>query len=254
MKRIAPLLALVATPALAAPDISTATLYSGYYSASRGYTDRFVVGAYGDLYNGAMGIHFDLAHVDREQNASFGAAGLSYALNDQAKVKVMAGSSTGNGTILPSLFLLGSLQLKPAPGWIVTPQVIYRRYRIGGREIAPSIATARYFDIPSDTGGYYVAQANVGLSFTNGGNTGWAAGAGLTTIRKSGLSLGANLTAGHMAYDSIFGTGVRSSFYGGGATIGHRIGGGNELYVRADVSHTKFYTVSGAMLGFKVKL
>ena len=57
-----------------------------------------------------------------------------------------------------------------------------------------------------------------------------------------------------MAYDSIFGTGVRSNFYGAGASVGQRVGDGHEVYLRGDYSHTKFYDVTGAMLGLKIKL
>lgn len=253
--KLLPLLTLfVASPAIAATEPSVATLYSGYYSTSGGYSDRFVVGTFGDLYSGAAGYHFDLAHLDREQNAQYGAVGLSYALSDKARAKVMVGSSTRNDNILPSLFLLGSVQFKPADKWVVTPQLIYRRYRQGGQEIAPSIQAAHYFNLAGDSGGYYVAQGDAGLSFTSGGNTGWSGGAGLTSLRKSGLNLGANVRAGHMAYDSIIGTGVRSNFVGGGVSVGHRIGKSHELYVRADYSHTRFYDVTGAMLGLKIKL
>lgn len=254
MKILSLLTLLAASPAFAAPEPSVATLYSGYYKADRGYTDRRVVGTFGDLYSGAAGIHFDLAYLDREQNAGFGAVGLSYALSDTARAKVMVGSSTDNDNILPSLFLLGSLQLKPADKWVVTPQIVYRRYRMGGKEIAPSVQAAHYFNLAGDAGGYYVAQADAGLSFTSGGNTGWSGGAGLTTIRNSGLSLGANVRGGHMAYDSIVGTGVRSNFWGVGGSVGQRLGKGHEVYLRGDYSHTKFYDVTGAMLGLKIKL
>lgn len=254
MKLFAIVLFGLASPALAATDPSTATLYSGYYHASKGYAPRAVVGSFGDLYSGSTGIHFDLAYLDREQKAGFGAAGLSFDLGQGSRLKMMAGSSTANDNILPSLFLMSSLQFKPRDKWVVTPQLVYRRYRSGGSEIAPSIQAAHYFNMGDAKRGYFVAQGDAGLSFTTGRNTGWSAGAGLTSVRANGLTFGANVRAGYMAYDSIIGSDVRSSFYGGGATIGHRLSSRYDLYVRGDVTHTRFYTVSGAMLGLKVKL
>jgi hypothetical protein len=243
-----------ASPALAAGEKSTATLYGGYYAADNGYEDRMVIGSFVDLYQGANGFHLDSAYVNREQNAAFGAVGYSRQLGDKVRAKVMVGTSTDNDNILPELFLSGSLQFKPANGLIVIPSVTHRQYRTGGKETAPAVQVAKYFNISGDKGGYYVAQADGGLSFNSSEDTGWSLGAGLTSVRKSGLTFGASARVGYMSYDSVLGTGVRSDIYGVSASIGHRVGKGAEVYLRGDVSKTDFFTVSGAMIGLKFAL
>lgn len=253
-------LAAASSPAAAqnSGEESATTTYAGYYHVDRGYEDRTVVGNFTNLYVGDLGIHTDVAYVDREENGVFGAGGLSYALNDSVRVKAMAGTSRGDVNILPELFLTGSVQLKPAKGWVVTPDVTYRKYRNGGKEISPGVQVAKYFNVAGDTGGYYVAQADGNLSFVDGTDkTGWSAGAGITFVRNSGWNLGLNTRYGYMAYDTVTGTGVlpvRSKVLGLGASVGYRVTKSTEVFVRGNISDTKFYTVSGAMLGVKFGL
>jgi hypothetical protein len=233
---------------------SSATLYSGLFKASDGYSDRWVVGSYANVYRGDFGLHSDVVYVNREVNAFFGAFGLSHALGQSTRGRIMVGSSTSNRNILPNAYLSGSLEIKPSAGLVVTPSLTYRHYRSGGRELAPAVQLARYFDMPSDSGGYYVLQADGGLSFNDSGRAGWTAGAGLTTVRKSGLSFGIAGRTGYSAYDSAYGYGVTSRNYGGSVTAGYRIGPGYELFVRGDATRSRHYTVAGALVGVKIPL
>jgi hypothetical protein len=233
---------------------SSSTIYSGLFRANNGYHDRWVIGSYANLSRGGTGFHSDIVYVNREDNAFFGAFGLSHAITERTRAKIMVGSSTSNRNILPNAFVQGSLQIKPSEGLIVTPALTYRHYRSGGREVAPAVQLARYFDLKGDAGGYYVAQADGGLSFNNSGRGGWSAGAGLTTVRNSGLSFGLAARAGYSAYDNAMGFGVTSRNYGGSATVGYRLGRGYEVFVRGDVSKSRFYTVSGAIVGLKFPL
>jgi len=254
------LLTAGASPALAqnAGDESSTTTYAGYYHVSNGFEDRAVVGNFTNIYAGSFGIHSDVAYVDREENGTFGALGLSYAPTETVRIKASAGTSTNDVTILPELFLSGSIQVKPAKGWVVTPDLTFRKYRTGGKELAPGVQVAKYFNVKGDTGGYYVAQVDTGLSFVEGSNkTGWSTGAGITFVRNSGWSLGLNARYGYMAYDVVTGTGalpVRSNLLGLGASVGYRFNKKMEVFVRGNVADTKFYTVSGAMLGLKFGL
>lgn len=233
---------------------SSATLYSGYFNANNGFSDRWVIGSYANLYRGATGLHSDIVYVNREDNAFFGAFGLSRALSASTRGKIMVGSSTSNRDILPDRYLSASLEMKPSQGLVVTPSLTYRHYRTGGREIAPAVQMARYFDLPGDGGGYYVFQADGGMSFNNSRRAGWTAGAGLTTVRKSGLSLGIAGRAGYSAYDSSNGFGVTSRNYGGSVTAGYRLGRGYEVFVRGDATKSRHYTVAGALVGIKIPL
>jgi hypothetical protein len=231
---------------------SHATLYTGYYGASSGYSDRFVTGAFVDIYPGATGIHADILYVDREQNAGFASLGISHEIAGIGRLKVMAGTSTGNQNVLPDLSLQAVLEVQPAQGLILRPAVSYRHFRHGASQIAPSVQIAHYFG--GGSGGYFVAQADAGLTFTNTGRTGWSIAAGLTNVRSNGLRMGLAVRTGYMSYDSLVGTEVRSRLYGGGPNIGYRFLSGHELFVRSDVTRNKYYTVTGAIVGFKVPL
>ncbi|WP_265562231.1 hypothetical protein [Sphingomicrobium arenosum] len=233
---------------------SSSTTYVGYYGVSHGFNDRLVIGNFANLYIDRIGLHSDVAHIEREEAGTYGALGLSYALSDAVRVRGTIGSSTDNDSILPELLLRGSVQFKPGGGLILTPALTYRDYRAGGSSTSPELQVAKYFNMAGDDGGYWVAQANGGLSFNRADETGWTLGAGLTTVRNSGLTIGASLRAGRMAYDTILEQEVRSDIYGGSLSLGYRMGGGTEIYIRGDLADTEFYTVRGAMLGLKFRL
>jgi hypothetical protein len=254
-------LSAVASPAAAqrAGEESTTTTYVGYYGVDEGYDDRLVVGNFTNLYSGAFGVHTDFAHVRREQNGTFGAAGLSYALGEKVRVKAMAGTSDNDGRdILPELYLSGSAALTVSKGLIVTPDVTFRRYRNGGREISPGVAVAKYFNLAGDTGGYYVAQGDASVSFIKDTDErGYQVGGAISTVRKSGITVGLNFNGGKMAYDTITGLGrlpVRSNTLGGGASLGYRFAPKSEIFVRGNVSANDYFWVHGGMLGLKFGL
>lgn len=231
---------------------SQLTLYTGFYSASDGYDDRFVAGGFYDRYAGATGLHADVVYVNREENAGYIALGVSRKIEGLGRVKLMAGTSTRNDSIFPSLLLNLGLEASATKDLIVRPSVTYRRYRNDRYQVAPEIQLAYYFGGNRD--GYFVGQVDGGLFFANGGNTGWSLGGGLTNVRKDGLRIGLAARSGRMAYDSVLGTQVGSKFYGGGPNIGYRFQGGQEVFIRADVSRNDFYTVAGAFVGFKTTL
>ena len=231
---------------------SHVTTYGGFYNANKGYADRYIAGSFIDLQLGSTGLHADVFYGDREQNAAYGAFGVSQMIEGFGRVKVMAGTSSHNQDIVPKLFLSAGFELQPGSQWIVRPAVAYRKFRNNRSQINPSLQVARYFG--GDSGGYFVAQADGSLSFNNVGNTGWSVGGGLTRVSTSGWRFGGALHRGYMTYDAISGTNVHSYTYGGGPNIGYRFSGGQEIFFRSDVTKTRFYTVSGAVVGFKLAL
>lgn len=228
---------------------SQLTVYSGYYSASDGYADRFVAGGFYDHHSGGTGLHADVVYVNREENAAYGALGVSHRIDGLGRIKVMAGTSTDNFSILPELSLHVGLEANATKDLIVRPSVTYRRFRNDRSHVAPELQLAYYFGGNAD--GYYVAQADGGLTLTDTNDTGWSLGGGLTNVRKDGLRLGFAARTGRMVYDSVLGTEVDSRFWGGGPSIGYRFAGGQEVFVRGDVTRNDFYTVAGAFVGFK---
>lgn len=236
-----------------APE-SHATLYTGFLGVDSGFTDRFVVGSFVDLYPGDTGFHADLVYVNREENGAYGAFGLSRRIAGFGRLKLMVGTSTGSQNILPDLSLHAGMEFKPARGLIARPSVTYRHFRHGGSHVEPSVQLAYYFGGGGGTGGYFVAQTDGGLTFTNGGETGWSLSGGLTSVRSNGLRLGFAARAGYMAYDTFLGGEVRSHFWGGGPNIGYRFLSGHELFVRGEFTRNEHFSVTGALIGFKTPL
>lgn len=231
---------------------SQITTYAGYYNASDGYADRYVAGSFMDWQFGATGVHADLLYVDREQNAAYGALGVSQQIEGFGRIKVMAGTSSHDQDIVPRLFLSAGLDLQPARQLIVRPSVAYRSFRGGRSQVNPSMQFAHYFG--GDANGYLVAQADGALFINNTGNTGWSVGGGITQVRTSGWRFGAAIHRGYMTYDAITGTNVHSYTFGGGPNVGYRFASGHELFFRSDLTKTRFYTVSGAIVGLKLPL
>lgn len=246
-----PMAILRPLPPVPLPE-SQLTLYSGYYSASDGYHNRYFGGAFMDRYVGQTGIHADVVYVDREDNAAYGALGLSHRIDGLGRFKLVAGTSTGNQSILPKLSLHAALEVSASKDLIIRPSLTYRRFRNDRSQVAPELQLAYYFG--GNASGYYVAQLDAGLSFTNTDNTGWSLGGGVTNVRKDGLRLGWAGRTGRMAYDSLLGSEIDSRFYGGGPNVGYRFLGGQEIFIRGDVTKNEFYTVTGAFVGFKTKL
>lgn len=242
---------LINEPHLAGVPESHITTYGGFYSASNGYADRYVVGSFIDWQLGATGLHADLLYVDREQNAAYAAVGASQMIEGFGRIKVMVGTSTGQQNILPDRYASLGMEIQPVSGLILRPGIAYRHFRSGASQVSPSLQVAEYF---GGGGGYFVAQGDAAMFITNSGRTGWSLAGGLTHVEPNGLRLGIAVRRGYMAYDSVIGTEVHSKFYGGGPNIGYRFAGGHEIFVRSDVTKTRFYTVTGAVVGYKLPL
>lgn len=244
---------LISAPyALADQQKSDASIYVGTASVSDGFHDRRYIGAFINNYSGDLGFHADLSYVDREEEGLFAAVGVSWQASESWRPKLMVGSSTNNFDILPEIFVALSAQYKPAgeEGWTITPSVTYREYRNGGDEFLPAADFAKYFSA-GDTGGYWVLQGRVALSFNNSNDTGYTIGGGLQTVRSNGLTAGLYIEGGHMTYDSIIGIGVETDYWAIRPSVGYRFSTGHEIYVRGEFADTDFYSVQGVMVGTK---
>lgn len=245
---------LVCGPSFA-QEQSSVTTYAGASAVSDGFADRSYVGSFVNIYDGDLGVHGDFLAVNREENALYGAIGMSWTATDRLRPRLMIGTSSNNSNILPEFSAAVSLQFAPGErsGWILTPAASYRSYRNGGEETRLSFEAAKYFTLPNDTGGYYVAQAKLGASRTDSGAEGYTFGGGIQTIRKSGLAYGINFEAGRVIYDSFDGIGAENNYHAVRPTLGFRFDD-REIFVRGEFVDTQFYSLVGAMVGFKVQL
>jgi hypothetical protein len=233
---------------------SEATAYAGVATVTNGFQDRYYGGVFSDTYFSSVGVHADISYVDREENGLYGALGLSFQATDTLRPKIMVGTSTGNFDILPKIYVSLSTQYKSSDedGWTFTPSVAYRQYRNKGEETLPSLDFSKYFKMDSDESGYWAVQGHGAVSFNNSSSTGYSAGGGLQTVRSTGLTAGVYAEGGRMTYDSIIGIGVQTDYWAIRPSLGYQFSQSHEFFVRGEYTHTDFYNVTGALIGFKV--
>ena len=234
---------------------SSAMAYVGFSSPTNGYENRYFEGIMIDKYvDDRLGIHFDAAAVQREQDGVYAAIGASYRITDGVRVKGMFGGSTDNRNILPEYYGYGQVQIQSGKS-VFTPSLAYRHFRTGMTEYQPAADVAHYFSIPGDSGGYYTLQARAAYAIHPGKNAP-SFGAGITTTRKSGLSLGIYAEGGRLAYANLVdigAPGVDSPFWSVRPSIGYRLTPRIEIVARAEYSRNDFFSTRGAMLGLKTR-
>jgi hypothetical protein len=261
------LAALAAAPGIAAPATpplaqqSVVSIFTSNFAVNNGYSNRFAVGGFADIYSGRVGMHADITTVQREEDGTYGALGLSYQLSDAVRPQFAIGTSTKNDSILPQLFLNASVKITPGTGWVVTPGLTYRDYGpgrlIGTRRdyYQASVAVSRYFNMPSDTGGYWVAQADGALASRTVGTSPWSLALGLQTVRNNGWRFGVSGGSGFMAWDPQTGASdVVSHMWNIGGSIGYRFHGPTEVFARVSHAHNDFYDADGGLIGLRFYL
>lgn len=246
---------LASATAAAAQEQSAVNIYAGSASVDEGFDDRDFIGAYLSLFADGVGFHADVSSVWREEDATFGAVGVSWDATETLRPLVMIGTSTENLNIMPEVYASAQLRYKPAAaqGWVLTPRLTYRSYRSGGEELQPALDVVRYLP-PADASGYWVVQAGGALSLNSSDENGYSVSGGVQTVRANGLSAGVAAEAGKMTYDSLLGIGVESEFWAVRPSIGYRITPKHEIYLRGEIAETDFYNLQGVLLGVKLGL
>ncbi|MCP1335550.1 hypothetical protein [Futiania mangrovi] len=222
---------------------------------SEGFDDRLYGGIQANTYLGKLGLHGEVAGALREEDAAYGAAGLSYALTPEIRAKAMVGTSTSNDSIYPQFLAHGSLEITAATGLVLRPAVTYRDYRNDVEETTVGADLTKYFS-PFADGGYLVGQVKGNVSFVSpGSNTGWETGAALTYVTRDGHSAGAEVFGGTMAYDNTVGlssVSIENDFFGVRPKVGYRLSDATELFVQGEFIDTDAYDVIGGLAGIKV--
>ncbi len=229
----------------------------GAYSVDSGFSDRAFVALQGSLYDETgFGVHVDTSHVQREEEAVFFAAGLSYAISPSVRAKLMAGTSTENDGIQPDLYLNGSatVDFGPQAGLVLVPELIYRSYRNGVEEVQGQATLNKYF-APFQDGSYIVGSVSGSVNYvTPGDNVGWEAGASLLHVRPRYMSMGLGAVVGSSAYDNQLGAtsiGVRNDYVGLRPSASMYLSPDVEVFVRGEYLWTDFYELAGGFAGIK---
>lgn len=233
---------------------SNVTVYAGGLDVTKGFENRNYAGIFYNQYFGSVGVHADIVGIRREEDSGFATVGMSWDAAKGVRPKVMIGTSTSNLDIHPEVYVSAQAQIRPTADTrtIVTPSITYRKFRTGAEEVIPGVDAVYYFSIPADTTGYYVAQAGANVVLGEADDTGYSVGMGLQTVRANGLSFGAYVEAGSLAYDSLIGEGVQTDFYSVRPALGLRFTPETEVFFRGEYTHTDFYEASGLLVGFKL--
>ncbi len=234
------------------------TVQSGGLSVSNGNSDRFFSSAHLDfLTPSGLGIHTEVSGHVREEDAAFVSGGVSYALTPMIRPKVVVGSSTRNNQILPSFFTRGEVQfdLGPTAGLLFTPEINYRKYRVGTEEISAGGTITKYFP-PLNDGSYLVGSVRGSVTDVSpGNNTGWEVGGSLIYVAPQFYSFGAEVFGGLMAYDSVLSVGtaaVRNEFVGVRPLASTYASENIELFLRGEYVSTEAYDIAGGSAGVKI--
>ena len=230
--------------------------YGTALSVNNGFSDRTAIGVAANVYStlSGWGVHFDAASNWREENASFFAGGLSYAVTPNIRPKVMLGTSSSNLGILPRTYVYGTVEVNVAP-FIFRPAVFYREFRNGVEQTTPQLEAVYYFPAPPGAP-YFVAQGSVGVDFVNpGSHIGYLINGALTYVMPKVGTLEMGVFGGTMAYDNVLckgPCGVSNKFVGIRPKVSAYFGESSEVYLAGEFVRTDYYDVAGGSLGLKV--
>jgi hypothetical protein len=241
------------TPESREPARFETTTQVGGLDVDSGFEDRLVAQTSANLLlpSGA-GVHLDVVGEEREEDAVFTAAGVSYR-TENFRPKLRLGTSTENENIQPEIFAefeLGYIS-DPEDGYTLTPLVSYRKYRNTAEETALGLSATRYFDAQGDR--LWIAQAfGRGTYADPGSNLGFSAGGSLAYSKYDTWSIGLLAEAGRSRYDSVLGAGsVENDFYSLRPFGSIRISDNAELFARLEYYNTEVYDALGGFLGVK---
>lgn len=248
-------LALVPAPA-AARQRNYVLAYASVLDLSDPLETRTTQGAFVNVYTDSdVGLHADVVHVNREEEATFFSAGVSVPVNGHLRPRLMVGTSTGNRAILPDLALALSVQITPGDdsGWIITPGLSYRHFRNGDSATIASLGVTRYFSMSWDRGGYYAAQASVSTSLTDSEAMRASVTAGLQTVRRNGVIVGLSAEAGRLITDPANATDYRGRYFVLRPNLALPLSRRLQLITRGELADTETFDAIGGLLGLKVE-
>jgi hypothetical protein len=241
--------------AQSAPSIgSDLHVIFGRYNVTDGFKDRTFQTAWGNTWfaNG-LGVHGEIHHMNREENATFFSAGLSY--NTPAySIKGIAGTSSSNELILPETYgrIEASFRSDPQSGWIVTPSATYRGYRAGIDEGSVELNVSKYVPVAADAS--LIFQALGRATFIQpGDNFAPSYGGGVSYAVYKKFSIGVLVEGGRASYDAIIGRGsVDEPYVSIRPSASLYITDKLELTASGEFTDRTSYRVDGGFVGVKM--
>lgn len=225
----------------------------GRYNVTNGFSDRTFETAWGNAYfaNG-LGVHAEIHNMNREEDATFFAAGLSY--NKQSfSLRGTVGTSTDNVNILPEAYarLEASFRTPPETGWVFTPSVTYRDYPNGANETELQGQVLKYVPI-GRTASLILMGLVRGTWIDPGDHFVTSIGGGITYAEYRKFSVGVVVEGGRAAYDATFGIGsIDEPYIAVRPSVGIYLTNSIELVAQGEFSDRDSYRVMGGHLGLK---
>lgn len=243
--------AFSAHSAVAQESVGRASLTFGQLNLDSGLQDRQTTSL-----TGAVSVApntellFDISRQQREEDATYFAAGLSQKFGDTTG-RLTFGTSTTNTGILPEFFVEGALTVDSGPeaGTLFTVLASHSRYRNGSDVTRLGGEVVKYYD-PNANGGYFITQANAFLSNANpGGNTGWEIGGAVTYVSGQSWTLGASGSLGNSAYEAATRTTVENRFWSIRPFVTYDLGDSTTIVMRGEYVDSDLFKIQGGSIG-----
>lgn len=240
-----------ALPAMSQDTAGRATLTFGYLNVDSGLQDRRSTSL-----NGAVAVSketellFDISRQEREEDATYFAAGISRKFGGTS-ARLSLGTSTTNTGILPEFFVEGAVTVDngPAAGTLFTLSGSHSRYRNGTDVTRFGGEAIKYYD-PNENGGFFVTQANASISNANpGGNTGWEIGGAITYVSGQSWTVGASGSLGNSAYEASTLTTVENRFWSIRPFLTYDLGESTTLVMRGEYVESDLFKIQGGSFG-----
>ncbi|MGH1350052.1 MAG: YaiO family outer membrane beta-barrel protein [Methyloligellaceae bacterium] len=228
-------------------------ILGGHQNLNQGYSDRTYSTVFANMYyNNGMGIHAELLNMNREEDSSYIAAGLSYITGNHS-IKAIIGTSTDNDGILPELLIRGEISYKTSPeiGFVFTPSVTHRRYRNTAEEVSLDTNATKYFSV--GYGKSLILQAFGRVVFSTPGNkTSPSGGIDFTFSEHKKYSMGLTFEGGKSSYSSVLDLSeIGLSYYSVRPHVGIFLNKNMELTISGEYTDLNDYEILGGNAGIK---
>jgi hypothetical protein len=239
-----------------AQDAGFVQLTYGSIGATNGYSDRDFIGLNSKFaLSESTSLVFDLSKQDREEDVTSVAVGAEFTAGAGALRFIVEASNSDLGTAADKKYTLGYRYTgDPASGMIYDFEISRAEYS-GNIEATTLRGEAIKYYPEGANGSYLVTQLSASVTDSSGGaDMGYDVAGVATLVTAGGLSLGAELGFGKIAYDLAPLAPVNNDYTAFKPFVSYRFGGNAEVILRGEFVDTDLYDLEGASLGIKLGL
>ena len=239
-----------------AQDAGFVQLTYGSLKATNGYSDRDFIGLNSKFaLSDNTSLLFDLSKQDREENVTSIAVGAEFNAGPGALRFIVEGSNSDLGTAPDRKYTLGYRYTgDPSTGMVYDVEISRAEY--SGNIDATTLRGEMIKYYPEGANGsYLVTQLSASVTDSGGAaDMGYDIAGVATLVTASGLSIGAELGFGQIAYDLAPLAPVNNDYTAFKPFVSYRFGGSAEVILRGEFVDTDLYDLEGGSLGIKLGL